>query len=69
MLRRKEAARRKAGLGERTPEGETIKATPEGRQPNDNPNRSSGPRGRVGPKARQPRAARARRRTVRDNPE
>ena len=64
---RKETARRKAGLGERTPEGDTVKATPEGRRPKD-PNRSSGPRGRIGAKARQPRAPHARRRTVLDNP-
>jgi hypothetical protein len=65
---RKEAARKKAGLGERTPAGDTIKATPKGRQPNDDPNRAAEPpRGRIGPKARQPRAARARRRTLRDN--
>ena len=66
-MRAKESARRKAGLGERTAAGETIKATPAGRQPR-RPNRETEPRGRVGAKARRPRAENARRRTTRDNP-
>jgi hypothetical protein len=63
---RPEAARRKSGLGERTPEGETIKATPRGRHPR--PGNPARPAGRVGSKAAAPRAARAKRRTTRDNP-
>jgi len=67
-----ERKRARKGLGARSPEGETTRATPEGRM-------SEAPRGSFSPhdagsevratgQPRKPRAQQARRRTVRDNP-
>lgn len=64
---RKEKLRRELGLGERSPSGETTKATPRGRHSR-HPNAPARPTGRTGPKARAARAARAKRRTALDNP-
>jgi hypothetical protein len=64
---RKEKLRRELGLGERSPSGETTKATPRGRHSR-HPNAPTRPAGRSGRIANAPRAERARRRTVRDNP-
>lgn len=61
-----ERGRAKRGLGARSPQGETTRATPEGRLGHlGNP----GAEGRGGSKkARGPRAENAKRRTARDNP-
>jgi hypothetical protein len=62
-----ERERARRGLGARSPEGATSPATPKGRlQHLGNPG-AEGKGG--GKKARAPRAARARRRSVRDNPD
>jgi hypothetical protein len=61
-----ERERAKRGLGSRSPEGETTRATPEGRLKHiGNPGAPGGGAPRTG---RAPRAEHARRRTRRDNP-
>jgi hypothetical protein len=68
-----ERKRARKGLGARSPEGETTKATPKGRM-------TEVPRGSFSPhdaasdyqvqgRPREPRARQAKRRTVRDNPD
>ena len=67
-----EEKRARKGLGARSPEGETTKATPEGRRtelPSGTPSpHDAGSDYRPKGQPRKPRAEQARRRTVQDNP-
>ena len=67
-----ERKRARKGLGARSPEGETTKATPEGRMteaPSFGSPHDAGSDFQVQGRPRQPRARQAKRRTVRDNPD